>query len=165
MDEIRCEIRIAQEADKPARLVGVLMPYNTEARDRRELFEAGSLTWDPKGIVVNRMHQRSSPIMRVVPIEAAGKLTINSEIPDTAAGRDCVSEVRSGLLASLSVEFKSIKEDFVGGCRRITSALLTGAAVCDEGAYEAATVEATVEARARAEAVRRASDHVREFLL
>ena len=90
---------------KPARLVGVLMPYGTEARDRREVFEARSLSWDAKGIVVNRMHQRSAPIMRVVPIEQDGKLMIDSEIPNTAAGRDCESEVRSGLLASLSVEF------------------------------------------------------------
>ena len=75
MDEIRCEITIEDRAEgEPARLVGVLMPYNTEARDRREVFETGSSSWDPKGIVVNRMHQRSSPIMRVVPIESEGAL-------------------------------------------------------------------------------------------
>ena len=147
MDEIRCSIKIEDRAEgEPARLVGVLMPYGTEARDRREVFEAGSLSWDAKGIVVNRMHQRSAPIMRVVPIEQDGKLMINSEIPNTAAGRDCESEVRSGLLASLSVEFRSVRESVVGGCRRIASAILTGAAVCDAGSYESATVEARAKA-------------------
>ena len=162
MEEIRCEIRLSEEADKPPHLVGTLLPFNEQARDRREIFEPGSLSWDPKGIVVNRMHQRSSPIMRVVPIEADGKLTIDAPIPDTVAGRDCASEVRSGLLASLSVEFRSIHERVVGGVRHLTEAVLTGAGLVDAGSYSSAT--ATVEARA--EAVRRASDqHTREFLL
>ena len=142
MDEIRCTIKIEDRAEGQPRLIGTLLPYNTEARDRREVFETGSLSWDSKGIVVNRMHQRSSPIMRVVPIEADGKLTINSEIPDTVAGRDCVSEVRSGLLASLSIEFRAVHQNIVGGVRWIGKAILTGAAVCDAGAYESATVEA-----------------------
>ena len=160
MDEIRCEITIEDRAEgEPARLVGVLMPYNTEARDRREVFETGSLSWDPKGIVVNRMHQRSSPIMRVVPIESEGRLMIDQELPDTAAGRDCASEVRSGLLTGLSVEFHAIRESFVAGVRRIAKATLRGAAVVDAGAYESATVEA------RAEAARRDGDRVREFML
>ncbi len=150
MDEIRfcsIEIRADESRQSAGRLVGTLMPYGTEARDRREIFEAGSLTWDPKGIVVNRMHQRSSPILLAVPVEQDGKLMINSEIPDTAAGRDCVREVRSGLLASLSVEFRAVRQTIVGGLRRISAAVLTGAAVCDAGAYEAATVEARAQRR------------------
>ena len=151
MDEIRfcsIEIRADESRQSAGRLVGVLMPYGTEARDRREIFEAGSLTWDdPKGIVINRMHQRSSPIMRCVPVEVEGRLMIDSAIPDTVAGRDCVSEVRSGLLASLSVEFRAVKQTIVGGLRRISAAVLTGAAVCDAGSYEAATVEARAQKR------------------
>ena len=143
MDEFRCSIKIEDRAEgKPARLVGVLMPYGERAKDRAEVFEAGSLSWDHNGIVVNRMHQRSSPIMRCVPVEVEGRLMINQEIPDTVAGRDCESEVRAGLLASLSVEFRSVKESIVLGVRRISEAVLTGAAVCDAGAYEAAKVEA-----------------------
>ena len=160
MDEIRCKIEVREGEGKPARLIGVLMPYNTEARDRREVFEVGSLSWDEKGIVVNRMHQRSSPIMRVVPIEVDGRLTIDQELPDTVAGRDCASEVRSGLLTGMSVEFRSIKESIVGGVRRISAAVLSAAACVDSASYEGAVVEA------RELAVRRASDrHTREFLL
>ena len=160
MDEFRCSIAVEDRAEG-ARLVGVLMPYGTEARDRREVFDAGSLKWDAAGIVVNRMHQRSSPIMRVVPIEAEGKLMIDSPIPNTAAGRDCESEVRSGLLASLSVEFRSVRERVVGGVRHLVEAVLTGAAVCDAGAYESAKVEARAEAANR----ERRNRHLREFPL
>ena len=160
MDEIRCRVEVREAEGKPARLVGVLMPYGERAKDRAELFEPGSLSWDERGIVVNRMHLRSSPIMRVVPIESEGRLMIDAPIPDTVAGRDCASEVRSGLLASLSVEFRAVHQSIVAGVRRITEAVLTGAAVCDAGAYEAATVEA------RAKAAMRESDRrVREFML
>ena len=145
MNEIRCSIKIEDRAEG-VRLVGVLMPYGTEARDRREVFETGSLSWDAKGIVVNRMHSRSAPIMLAVPIEKDGKLMIDSEIPDTAAGRDCVSEVRAGLLGSLSVEFRATKQTIIAGVRRISAAVLLGAAVCDAGAYESATVEARAKA-------------------
>ena len=145
-NEIRCEIRLEEADGKRPRLVGTLLPFNEVAKDRRELFEAGSLTWDERGIIVNRMHQRSSPIMRVVPVEANGRLTIDSPIPDTVAGRDCESEVRSGLLSSMSIEFRAVHERLVGGVRHLVKAVLTGAAVCDSGAYESATVEARVKA-------------------
>ena len=83
------------------------------------------MSWDDaEGIVVNRMHQRASPIMRVIPVEVEGRLMIDSPIPDTVAGRDCASEVRSGLLASLSVEFRATKQSVVNGVRRIASAML-----------------------------------------
>ena len=145
MDEFRCSIELREDEGKP-RLVGVLMPYGERARDRAEVFEPGSLAWDERGIVVNRMHQRSSPIMRVVPVEKDGKLMIDSPIPDTVAGRDCASEVRSGLLTGMSVEFNSISERFVSGIRRIAKATLKGAAVVDAGSYESATVEARAKA-------------------
>ena len=162
MDEIRCKVEVREVEGKPTRLVGVLMPYGERAKDRAEVFEPGSLKWDKGGITVNRMHQRASPIMRVVPVEVEGRLMIDQEIPDTVAGRDCASEVRSGLLASLSVEFRSIRERVVGGIRHLVEAELTGAAVCDAGAY----ASATVEARARAEAANRERNrHLREFPL
>ena len=59
MDEIRCEIRLAEVAGKPSRLTGVLMAYNKVATDRRELFEAGALKWDGP-LVLNRQTQSSS---------------------------------------------------------------------------------------------------------
>ena len=161
MDEIRCSIEV-REIEGVNRLVGVLMPYGERAKDRAELFEVGSLSWDdPKGIVVNRMHKRSSPIMRVVPIEVDGRLTVDTPIPSTAAGLDALAEIRSGLLTSLSVEFRAIRQSTVAGVRRISQATLWGAALVDAGSYESATVEA----RARVEAAAIRDREALEFLL
>ena len=161
MDEIRCAIELRENEGKPARLVGVLMPYGERAKDRAEIFERGSLSWDERGIIVNRMHQRASPIMRCVPIEKGGKLVIDSLIPSTTAGADCEAEIRAGLLTSLSVEFRSVRERFVGGVRHLSEAVLTGAGLVDAGAYESATVEA----RAKVEAAALRERESVEFLL
>ena len=159
MDEIRCKIEVREVEGKPARLVGVLMPYGERAKDRNEVFDRGSLKW-PDGVVLRRQHNREQPILRFTPIEVEGRLTIDAPIPDTTAGRDALAEIRSGLFKGLSVEFRSIKEGIVGGVRRIREAALVGAGLVDSPAYADATVEA------RAKAVRRASDrHTREFLL
>ena len=158
MDEFRCAIKI-REQEGVNRLVGVLMNYGERAKDRAEVFEPGSLKWDGP-LILNRQHERKNPILKFTPTESEGRVLIDVELPTTSAGIDALAEVRSGLFGSLSIEFKSIKETFVGGCRRISEAILTGAALCDAGAYSSSVVEA------RAEAVRRASDqHTREFLL
>ena len=94
------------------------------------------------------------------PVEVEGRLTVDAEIPDTTAGRDALAEIKGGLFRGLSIEFKAVKQSIVLGVRRISDAVLTGAALCDSPAYEGATVEA------RAKAERRESDrHTREFLL
>ena len=159
MDEIRCSIEVREDDGKP-RLIGTLLPYGERARDRAEVFEVGSLKWDEAGIVLNRQHQRAAPILRLHPVEVEGRLVVDAEIPDTTAGRDALAEIRSGLFRGLSIEFRAVKQSIVAGVRRISEAVLTGAALCDSPAYESATVEA------RAHAARRASDrHVREFML
>ena len=159
MDEIRCEIRIA-EVEGVSRITGVLMPYNTQAKDRAEVFERGSLSWDAGGIVLNRMHQRGFPILRFVPLEVDGKLTIDTPIPTTTAGADAVAEIRSGLFRGLSVEFQSIKERIVNGVRRISEGRLVAAGLVDSPAFAGATVEA------RAKAVReREWERIREIIL
>ena len=142
MDEIRCSIEVREVEGKPPRLVGVLMPYGERAQDRPELFEAGSLSWPSEGVVLRRQHERAQPILRFLPVESGGKLVVDTEIPSTAAGLDCLSEVRSGLLRGLSVEFRATAQNIVGGVRRISRAVLTGAGLVDSGAYESATVEA-----------------------
>ena len=159
MDEIRCSIEVREVEGKPARLTGVIMPYGERARDRAEIFERGSLSWAAGGIVLNRMHRRDSPILRFTPIEADGKLTLDVEIPLTAAGADARAEIKSGLLTGMSVEFTAVRESVVGGIRRIASAVLSAAALVDEASYQGAVVEA------RAKAERDRDRHTREFLL
>ena len=145
MDEIRCSIKIEDRAEG-VRLIGVLMPYNTEARDRREVFETGSLTWPEDGVILHRQHERAQPIMRVLPIVEGNEVRIDQSLPDTSAGRDAAAEIRSGLFKGLSVEFTSTRESFVAGVRRIAKATLRGAGLVDSGAYESATVEARAKA-------------------
>ena len=90
------------------------------------MFERGSLSWDAGGIVLNRQHQRGSPILRFTPVEIEGRLTVDAEIPDTMAGRDALAEIRSGLFKGLSIEFRAVRQDIVAGVRRISEAVLTG---------------------------------------
>ena len=143
MDEIRCKVEVREVEGKPTRLVGTLMSYGERAKDRAEVFERGSLSWpEGDGIILNRQHVRGAPILRLHPVEVEGRLVVNEVIPDTAAGRDCESEIRSGLLTSLSVEFRAIRQSVVAGVRRISQATLLGAGLVDSGSYESATVEA-----------------------
>ena len=160
MDEIRCKVEVREIENKPARLVGTIMPYGEQAKDRAEVFTPGSLTWAEGGIVLNRQHTRSAPILRFVPVEVEGRLMIDQELPDTTAGRDALAEIKGGLFRGLSIEFRATAQNIVGGVRKITAAVLSGAALVDSGSYSGATIEA------RELAARRASDrHLREFLL
>ena len=149
MDEIRCEIRLA-EVKGVSRITGVLLPYNTEARDRREVFEVGALSWPSDGVTLRRQHDRQFPIMQVLPVVEGNDVRIDQPFPETQAGREAALEIRQGLFKGLSVEFRSIKENIIGGVRRIREAVLVGAGLVDSPAYAAAVV--TAEARAKAEA-------------
>ena len=128
-DEIRMAIELRADESRlsPGRLVGVLMAYGTKARDRAEIFEPGSLSWPESGIVVNRQHQRTAPVLRATPILDGNVVRIDAQIPDTSAGRDAAEEIRSGLFRGLSVEFKAVRQTIVGGVRRIASAVLSPA--------------------------------------
>ena len=85
--------------------------------------------------------------MRIIhPVQVGDRLVVDEEIPDTVAGRDCVSEVRSGLMTGLSIEFRATAQNIVGGIRRITGAVLSAAALVDSASYQGATVEAREKA-------------------
>ena len=132
LDEIRMAVEIREDEDRlgPGRLFGVLMKYNTRAKDRDELFLPGSLSWPDSGVVLNRQHSRQSPIMRVIPIVEGDEIRIDQPLIDTSAGRDCAVEIRSGLMAGLSVEFRATAQNIVNGVRRIGAAVLTGGRDC-----------------------------------
>lgn len=154
-DEIRCaiELRAVDDRSSPGRIVGTLLRYGDRA-DRggfSETFEPGSLTWPTNGVVLRRQHDRSSPIMRVVPEERDGVVRIDAPLPDTQAGRDAAAEVREGLFSGLSVEFRAQSQRFSGRERRVKAALLTGAGLVDEPAYR----ESRVSVRHREAAGRR----------
>ena len=128
MDEIRCalECRADDSRESPGRIFGTLLRYGEQAKDRQEIFEAGSLSWPESGIILNRQHSRAAPIMRLIPKVLGDTVVIDAALPDTAAGRDTASEIRQGLFSGLSIEFRAIKQSFQGPLRRISQAALTG---------------------------------------
>ena len=142
--EIRCsvELRADDSMQSPGRLFGTLLTYGERAAGgRSEVFEPGSLEWPAGGIVINRQHNRRSPIMRVVPEVRGAAVVVDAPLPDTAAGRDAAREIRDGLFTGLSVEFRARRQHYTGGVRRITSALLGGAGLVDSPEYAGSRVE------------------------
>ena len=147
-DEIRCSVACEEDRTRtgPGRLVGRILTYGERASDRAELFERGALSWPDDGVILNRQHARGAPIMRVTPTQVGDELRIDQVIPDTVAGRDAATEIRSGLLRGLSVSFQAARQSFAGGVRRIQSATMTAVGLVDDPSYDA-----PVEVRARRE--------------
>ncbi len=143
MNEIRFAVELREDQSRlsPGRLTGVILNYNEMASDRRELFETDSLTWPAEGIVINRQHERRAPIMRVIPVVKDGAVLVDAPLPDTQAGRDAATELRAGLFRGLSVEFRSIRESYQAGVRRISQAALFAAALVDSPSYTGSTAE------------------------
>ena len=52
--EVRFETDISNQS--PGRLTGILLRYEQRAKDRAELFAAGSLHWPEGGIIINQQH-------------------------------------------------------------------------------------------------------------
>ena len=142
MDEIRCSIELREDENRsgPGRIFGTVIKYGVEARDRKEVFELGSLSWDGP-LILNRQHERKNPIQLVTPILVGDEVRIDEQIIDSSAGRDAAVEIRSGLLTGLSIEFRATAQSVVNGVRRITAAVLGGVGLVDSPAYEAASVE------------------------
>ena len=143
MDELICEVRFAEDDTRqsPGILSGVLMPYGVKAQDRAEMFELGALTWPDDGILVRRMHDRKSPLVKVVPYLSGTDLRIDSPLLNSVAGRSAAEELRAGVLTGLSVEFNATKETRRNGLRVIQKAILGGAGLVDFPSYQGAKAE------------------------
>ena len=135
--------------DGPGILSGVAMRFGDTAvlPWGRERFEPGSLSADPDGVILNVQHDRGRPLSRFpdggLELEfRADALEVRAAVADTTDGRDAVALVRAGVLRGLSVEFRADAERLVDGVRVVTRARLSGIAVVDDGAYDAATVAA-----------------------
>ena len=135
------ELREDETRQSPGRLVGTALTYGERASDRAEVFEAGALTWDPAGIVVNRQHARTAPIMRVVPEVRGLAVVIDAPLPDTLIGRDTAAEVRAGLFRGLSIEFKAVRQAYRNGIRYIQEAGLFAVGLVDTPSYAGSTAE------------------------
>ena len=105
MSEIRyCSVELREDDQRrgPGILSGVLMPYETRALDRPELFRQGALHWPDGGVVLREQHNRQAPIVRFTPDERADGLHVAIPLPDTQRGRDAAISVRNGTLRGLS---------------------------------------------------------------
>ena len=154
-DKLVFEIRQAEDPtrESPGRLTGTLLVYEERARDRREVFARGALTWPADGILINEMHNRQAPILRAVPYLEGDEVRIDTQVPNTVRGRDAVTNIRAGVWTGLSVEFHSRSEGRRGNLREIRSAYLGAAALVDVSAYSGSKVEVRGEAVERAWAV------------
>ena len=141
MTEIRCPVEYRAADYSPGRLFGTLLTYGERAHDRPEVFDAGSLRWPEGGIVLRRQHARAAPIMRLIPEVRDGRVVVDAELPDTAAGRDAAAEVRAGLFKGLSVEFRAARSRYTSGVRHVVDAILTGAGLVDSPSYAGSRVE------------------------
>ena len=94
------------------------------------------MEWDPAGITINRGHRRDSPIVKVVPELRGDQVIIDVPLPETTAGRDAATEIRSGMFRGLSVEFRSVLQDYRGGVRRIKRAVLEAAGLVDNPSHD-----------------------------
>ena len=137
MNEIRCSIELRQDETRqsPGRLYGVLLQYETRAKDRPELFVSDSLHWPDDGIILNLSHDRKQPVIRFTPEQRNKEIVVDVPLPDTSRGRDAAIMIRNGTMRGLSVEFRAEQEGRRGGVREIRKAALTGAALVDDGAY------------------------------
>ena len=135
--ELRCsiELRADDARQSPGRIVGTLLTYGKRASDRAEVFAAGSLAWEDRGVVLNEQHNRQAPIMRFVPVVDGAEVRIDAALPDTQRGRDMATSIRNNTMTGLSIEFCSKEERQRAGMREVVAAQLLGAAVVDQGSY------------------------------
>lgn len=145
MERILCEVRFEEDETRlsPGRMVGTLATYGERAGDRPEFIRDGGLLFPPTGIVINRQHVRSSPILRALPIIDGKVVRIDSPLLNTTAGRDAAEEMRgeTPLLTGLSVEMYVRNEGVRNGMREIISAYVPRAGLVDSPSYKDSLVE------------------------
>ena len=142
-DEILMEVRFEADPERlgPGLLVGTLMVYEQRAQDRAEMFMPGSLYFPQTGIVIDEMHVRQNPIMRVQPVLTGKTLSVSGRLPDTQRGRDAAVNIKEGVLTGLSVTFHAEKEERRAGVRRILRAFCPRAGLVDSASYGESMVE------------------------
>ncbi|MDE0166263.1 MAG: HK97 family phage prohead protease [Bryobacterales bacterium] len=147
MDEIRCSVNYLPDETRqgPGRLVGRLLSYGEQIvhGQGRETFESRSLTFGDDGIVFYDSHDVTPrrPVAIVHPENRDTEAVVDFVLPDTGAGRRVAKRFREGSYKGLSIEFRSVREKYVAGVRRISEALVNGFAAVESPAYPSAQVE------------------------
>ena len=79
--------------------------------------------------------------MRALPEVRGLAVVIDTALPNTSSGRDAATEVRSGLLKGLSIEFKAIRQSYRDGIRYIQEATLFAVGLVDSPSYAGSVAE------------------------
>ena len=139
------EVRMLEDENRmgPGRLTGVLVRYGEKARDRAERILPGALWWQPEGVLLNTMHVREQPFVRVLPFEKDGAVMIDHPLPNSTMARDAAENLRGRVFTGLSVEIRrsTAQSKYVNGERHITKAELIGGALVDESSYPGSVAE------------------------
>ena len=145
------ERRFAElRADGERVLAGTLLRYDDVA-DIGGLFKErivpGAFGQSIAGdIVLTAHHRRDQPLARtghgLTLTDSPQALMLRADLPETTLANDVLVQVRHGLLAGLSLEFRVHGETQEGDLRVVRHATLTGASVVDRPAYGASTLEA-----------------------
>ena len=143
MESLACEVRYEVDESRlsAGRLRGVIIRYEKQAGDRKEIVARGAFYWRDGGIVINDQHRRESAILRTVPFLDGDDVKIDAPLPDTQAGRDAATNVRDGVLTGLSVEMVTEAEGRRQGLREIRRARLVRAGLVDDPSYKDSKVE------------------------
>ena len=137
------EYAVDDTRESPGRLTGILVTYGEQAKDRPDVYEAGSLTWPERGVVLNESHDRKQLIKRFSPYLEGAELRVDFPLPPTMRGRDAATMVRDGTFTGLSMEVArdSIVATYRAGVRHISKGLLVAAALVDEAAFLGSVVD------------------------
>ena len=129
--------------ESPGHIRGVLVTYGEQAKDRPDVYEAGSLGWDARGVVLNEMHDRKQLIKRFTPYIDGAELRVDFQLPPTQRGRDCAVLVRDSTYTGLSMEIarSSIVATYRAGVRHISRGTFVAAALVDEAAFLGSVVD------------------------
>lgn len=123
---------------------GVMLTEGRAARNLRELFAPGSVTWPSTGVAILTEHL-GEPEVRAHPVRTrSGELQLQGQATDG---------IRQAIAAGkryMSVEFKSLRETVTaGGIREITSALVDAAALVSSPEYSQTAAEVRGDTLAR----------------
>ena len=128
---------------------GTLVRYGDKAKivDFSETFKAGCFGDTFKGdIICNVQHNRERPVARTgaglelkdSPLELRAIVNLSSSMQFS---RECAAMVKGKILKGFSVEFSSVKDEWIDGLRTIHQAELRGLSVVDRGAYAGSTID------------------------
>ena len=138
------EYAVDTTRESPGRLTGVLVKFGEQASDgRKDVYDAGSLSWPDGGIVLNEMHDRKMAIKRFSPYLEGDELRVDFPLPPTQRGRDAATMVKDGTYSGLSMEVArdSIVATYRAGVRHISRGMLVAAALVDEAAFLGSVVD------------------------